>query len=72
MFILILFLMRENQKIVDAFKNELEILYMYAVDGVMSEKDIAGILTGRECDKFILSKGEKIITIYLGVMVKNY
>lgn len=46
--------MRENQKIVDAFKNELEILYMYAVDGVMSEKDIAGILTGRECDKFIL------------------
>ena len=32
------FLMRENQKIVDAFKNEVEILYMYAVDGVMTER----------------------------------
>ena len=55
------FLMRENQKIVDAFKNEVEILYMYAVDGVMSEKDIAGILTGRGISN---QKAESVINLF--------
>ncbi len=41
------FLMRENKQTIEAFRNEIKILYMYALENQMLLKDIAGILTGR-------------------------
>ena len=37
-------MMRENKQIIDDFKNEIDILYMYAMENTMSAKDIAGNL----------------------------
>lgn len=41
------FLMREDKQTIEAFKNEVEILYMYALEGTMPLENIAGILTGK-------------------------
>lgn len=41
------FLMREAKQTIEAFKNEVEILYMYALEGTMPLEDITGILTGK-------------------------
>ena len=55
------FLMRENKQTIDAFKNEIDILYMYAMENTMSIKDIAGILTGRSVQN---QDAESIIKLF--------
>lgn len=41
------FLMREDKQTIEAFKNEVEILYMYVLEDTMPARDITGIRTGR-------------------------
>lgn len=55
------FMMRENKQIIDDFKNEIDILYMYAVENTMSAKDIAGILTCRATKN---QEAESIIKLF--------
>ena len=55
------FMMRENKQIIDDFKNEIDILYMYAMENTMSAKDIAGILTCRATKN---QEAESIIKLF--------
>lgn len=62
------FLMRENKQTIDAFKNEIDILYMYAMENTMSIKDIAGILTGRSVQN---QDAESIIKLFYNKRIKK-
>lgn len=62
------FLMRENKQTIDAFKNEIDILYMYAIENTMSIKDIAGILTGRGVKK---QDAESIIKLFYDKRIRK-
>lgn len=62
------FLMRENKQTMDAFKNEIDILYMYAMKNTMSIKDIAGILTGRGVQN---QDAESIIKLFYNKSIKK-
>lgn len=42
-----LFFLHENKECVEAFRNDIETLYMYALNGTMPIIDVAGILIGR-------------------------
>lgn len=53
------FLMREDKQTIEAFKNEVEILYMYALEGTMPLENIVGILTSRRT-----SKPESVIKLF--------
>lgn len=63
------FLMREDKQTIEAFENEVEILYMYALDGTMPLENIAGILTGRGMPK---QGPESVIKLFYTSVQKKF
>lgn len=63
------FLMREDTETIEAFKNEVEVLHMYALEGTMPVKDIASILIHRGISSNKIA--EDVIKIFYDKKIKK-